>query len=82
MTDNESGTLFCRIKLLPKPFWNRCVFAVHFKFIITNNFGKLSRAADFSIALAKNSNEKVILKISENVVTQPNEVQLESTGLA
>ena len=47
MIKRESGIPFVPTKMVPPPLWNACDLDIHFVFTIANNFGKMSRAAEF-----------------------------------
>ena len=82
MTDSKSVTRFFLIKVIPPPLWNACDFVLHFNFTIAHIPGKMNTAADFLSRLEMDPNEKIILKIREDIPTQPIEVNIESTGIA
>ena len=44
--------------------------------------GKMNTAADFLSRLEMDPNEKILLKIREDIPTKPIEVNIESTGIA
>ena len=82
MTDSKSVTRFFQTKMFPRPLWNACDFVLKFNFTIAHIPGKLNTAADFLPRLEMDPNEKMILKIREDIPTQPIEVNIESTGIA
>ena len=82
MTDSKSVTRFFQTKLIPAPLWNACDFVLQFNFTIAHIPGKMNTAADFLSRLEADLNEKVILKIREDIPTKPFEVNIESTGIA
>ena len=55
---------------------------MQFKFTIAHIPGKLNTAADFLSRLEMDPNEKIILKIREDIPTKAIEVNIESTGIA
>ena len=82
MTDSKSVTGFFQTKRIPSPLWNACDFVVQFNFTIAHIPGKMNTAADFLSPLEMDPNEKIILKIREDIPTKPIEVNIESTGIA
>ena len=82
MTDSRSVTRFFQTKMILPPLWNACDFVQQFNFTIAHIPGKMNNAADFSSHLEMDPNEKIILKIIEDIPTKPIEVNFESTGIA
>ena len=82
MTDSKSVTRFFQTKMILPPLWNACDFVLQFNFTIAHIPGKKNNAADFLSRLEMNPNEKTILKIREDIPTQPIKVNIESTGIA
>ena len=82
MKDSKSVTRFFQTKMIPPPLWNACDFVLQFNFTIAHIPGKMNTAADFLYRLQMDPNEKVILKIREDIPTKPIEVNIESTGIA
>ena len=81
-TDSNSVTRFFQTKMIPPPLWNACDFVLQFNFTIAHIPGKMNTAADFLSRLEMDPNEKIFLKIRENIPTQPIEVNIKSTGIA
>ena len=81
-TDCKSVTRFFQTKMIPPPLWNACDFVLQFNFTIAHIPGKMNTAADFLSRLEMDPNEKIILKIREDIPTKPIEVNIESTGIA
>ena len=81
MTDSKSVTRFFQTKMIFPPLWNACDFVLQFNFTMAHIPGKMNTAADFSSRLEMVPNEKVILKIREDIPTKPIEVNIESTGI-
>ena len=77
MTDSKSVTRFFQTKMIPPPLWNACDFVLQFNFTIAHIPGKMNTAADFLSRLEMDPNEKVILKIREDIPTKPIEVNIE-----
>ena len=82
MTDSISVTRFFQTKMIPPPLWNACDFVLQFNFTTTHIPGKMNTAADFLSRLEMDPNEKIILKIREDIPTKAIEVNIESTGIA
>ena len=82
MTDRKSVTRFVQTKMIPTPLWNACDFVLQFNFTIAHNPGKMNTAADFLSRLKMDPNEKIILKVREDIPTKPIDVNIESTGIA
>ena len=82
MADSKSVTRFFQTKMIPPPLWNACDFVLQFNFTIAHIPGQMNTAADFLSRLEMDSNEKVILKIREDIPTKPIEVNIESIGIA
>ena len=82
MTDSKSVTRFFQTNMIPPPLWNACDFVLQFIFTIAHILGKMNTAADFLSRLEMDPNEKIILKIREDIPTKPIEVNIESTGIA
>ena len=82
MTDSKSVTRFFQTKMIPPPLWNACDFVLQLNFAIAHIPGTMNTAADFLSRLEMDPNEKLILKIREDIPTRPIEVNNESTGIA
>ena len=82
MTDSKSVTRFFQTKMIPPPLWNACDFVLQFNFTIAHIPGKMNTAADFLSRLEMDPNEKLILKIREDIPAKPIEVNIESAGFA
>ena len=82
MTDSKSVTRFFQTKMIPPLLWNACDFVLQFNFTIAHVPGKINTAADFLSRLEMDPNEKIILKIREDIPTKPIEVNIESKGMA
>ena len=82
MTDSKPVTRFFQTKMIPPPLWNACDFVLQFNFTIAHIPGKMNTAADFLFRLEMDPNEKIILKIREDIPTKPIEVNIEFTGIA
>ena len=82
MTDSKSVTRFFQTKMIPPPLWNACDFVLQFNLTIAHIPGKMNTAADFFFRLEMDPNEKIILKIREDIPTKAIDVYIESTGIA
>ena len=67
--------------ILP-PLWNACDFVLNFNFTIAHIPGEMNTAADLLSRLKEDPNEKIILKLKEDIQTKSIEVKIESTGTA
>ena len=68
--------------MIPPQLWNACDFVLQFNFTIAHIPGKLNTGADFLSLLEMDLDEKIILKIREDIQTKTIEVNIESTGNA
>ena len=82
MKYSKSVNRFFETKMIPPPLWKACEFVLQFNFTSAHILGKMNTAADFLSQLEMDPNEKIILKIIEDIPTQPIEVNIESTGIA
>ena len=77
LRDNKLVTRFFQTKILPPPFWNPCDFVIQFNFTIAHIAGRNSTAADYLSRMEIDPTEKLVLKIREDVETQPIEVNVQ-----
>ena len=82
LTDNRSVTKFCQTKTTPPAVWNACDYVLQFKFRTMHLTGFQNRAANFLSQLELTLKEKVQLKLRDNILTSPIEVNLQSTDVA
>ena len=82
ITDSKSVTRFFQTKMIPPALWNACDFVLQINLTIAHIPGKMNTAADFLSRFEMVPNEKVILKIREDIPTKLIEVNIESTGIA
>ena len=82
VTDSKLVTRFFQTKMIPPPLWNACDFVLHFNFVIAHIPGKMTTAADFLSRREKDPNEKIILKIREDIPKKLIDVNIKSTGIA
>ena len=82
MTDSKSVTRSFQTKMIPPPLWNACDFVFQFNFTLALIPGTMNTAADFLFRLQMDPNEKINLKIREDIPTQPIKVDIDSTGIA
>ena len=71
---------FLPIRMNPLPSWNACDFVRQFYFTKAHIPVKMNTNTDFLSRLESDSNKKYVLKIREDVTTQPSEVNMKSTG--
>ena len=69
MTDSKSVTRFFQTKMIPLPLRNACDFVLQFNFTIAHIPGKKNTAADFLSRLEMDPNEKIIVRIREDIPT-------------
>ena len=81
-TDSKSVIRFFQTKMIHPLLWNACDFVLQFNFTFAHIPGKMNTAADFLSRLEIDSNEKINLKIREDIATKPIEVNIESTGIS
>ena len=67
MTDSKSVTRFFPTKLIRPPLWNACDFVLQFIFTIAHIPEKMNTAAGLLSRLETDPNEKIILKIREDI---------------
>ena len=82
LTDNNSVTRFFQTKIIPPPLWNACDFVIQFNFVIAHIPGKNNTAADYLSRMELDPTVKLVLKIREDVETQPIEVNVQSAGVS
>ena len=82
LTDNRSVTRFFQTKTTPPALWNACDYVLQFKFRIMHVAGSQNTAADFLSRLELKPKEKVQLKLRDDIITAPIEVNLQSTDVA
>ena len=81
-TDNRSVTLFFQTQTTPPALWNACDYVLQFKFRILHVAGSQNTAADFLSRLGLTPTEKIQLKLCNDIVTSPIEVNIQSTDVA
>ena len=82
LTDNRSVTRFFQTKTTPPALWNACDYVLQFKFCVMHQAGSQNTAADFLSRLELTPKEKVQLKLRDDIITAPIEVNLQSTDVA
>ena len=82
MTDNRSVTRFFQLKAIPPTLWNACDNVLQFNFHIMHVAGTQNTAADFLSRIDVNTKEKVELKIRNDILIRPIQVNLQSTDVA
>ena len=82
LTDNRSVTIFFQTKTTPPALWNNCDYVLQFKFRIMHVAGSQNTAADFLSRLELTPKEKVQLKLRDDILTSPIEVNLQSSDVA
>ena len=82
MTHSKSVTRFFQTIIIPLSLWKACDFVQQFNFAIAHIPGKMNTAADFLSRVEMDPNEKISIKIREDIPIEPIEVNIESTGIA
>ena len=82
LTDNRSVTRFFQTKTTPPALWNACDYVLQFKFRIMHVVGSQNTAADFLSRLELTPKERIQLKLRDDIITAPIEVNLQSTDVA
>ena len=82
LTDNRSVTRFFQTKTTPPALWNACDYVLQFNFRIMHVAGSQNTAADFLSRLELTPKEKVQLKLRDDILTAPIEVNLQSSDVA
>ena len=81
LTDNKSVTRFFQTKIIPPTLWNACDYVIQFNFTIAHIPGKNNTAADYLSRLEICPEEKLILRIREDISTTPIELNVQSAGV-
>ena len=82
LTDNRSVTRFFQTKTTPPALWNACDYVLQFKFRIMHVAGSQNTAADFLSRLELTPKERIQIKLRDDIITAPIEVNLQSTDVA
>ena len=82
LTDNRSVTRFFQTKTTPPALWNACDYVLQFKFRIMHVAGSQKTAADFLSRLELTPKKRIQLKLRDDIITAPIEVNLQSTDVA
>ena len=82
LTDNRSVTRFFQTKTTPPALWNACDYVLQFMFRIMHVAGSQNTAADFLSRLELTLKEKVQLKLRDDILTTPIDVNLQSSDVA
>ena len=82
LTDNCSVTKFFETKTTLPALWNACDYVLQFKFRIMHVEGSHNTAADFLSRLELTSKVKGQLKLRDDILTSPIEVNLQSSDVA
>ena len=80
--DNRSVTRFFQTKTIPPALWDACDYVLQFKFRVMHVAGSQNTAADFLSRLELTPKEKVQLKLRDDILTSPVEVNLQSSDVA
>ena len=82
LTDNRSVMRFFQTKTTPPALWNACDYVLQFNFRIMHVAGSQNTAADFLSRLELTPKERIQLKLRDDIITAPIEVNLQSTDVA
>ena len=82
LTDNNAVTRFFQTKIVPPALWNACDYVIRFNFVIAHIPGAQNTAADYLSRLEADPKDKLVMKIREDVQTQPIEINVQSAGVA
>ena len=82
LTDNRSVTRFFQTKAIPPTLWNACDCVLQFNFHIMHVARTQNTVADFLSTIDLNPEEKVELKIRNDITIRPIQVNLQSTDVA
>ena len=82
LTNNKSVTRFFQTKAIPPSLWNACDYVLQFSFRTAHIPGSVNTGADFFSRLELKVNEKIHLKIREDVPTTPIEITTPSSDVA
>ena len=82
MTDIRSVTRFFQTKAIPPTLWNACDYVLQINFPIMHLASTQKTAADFSSRIDLNLEEKVELKIENDITIRPIQVNLQSPDVA
>ena len=81
LTDNKSVTCFFQTKIIPPRLWNACDYVIQFSFTIAHKPGKNNTALDYLSRLEICPQEKLVLRIREDITTTPIELNFQSAGV-
>ena len=75
-------TRFFQPKIVPPALWNACDYVIQFNFVIAHIPGAQNTAADHLSRLEADPNDKLVMKIREDVQTLPSGINVQSTGVS
>ena len=78
ITHSKLITRFFQTKMIPPPSWNAFDFVLQFNFTIERISGKMNTAEFFLTRLEIDPNEKILPNNSEDIPTEPFEVNIET----
>ena len=82
LTDNKAVTRFFHTKIIPAPQWNACDYVIQFNITIAHIPGENNSTADYLWRLEMQPNDKLVLRIQEDITTKPIQVNIQSAGVA
>ena len=81
LTDNKAVTQFFQTKIVPPALWNTCDYVIQFNFFTPHIPGAQNTATDYLARLESDTEDKLVMKIREDVQTLPNEIIVQSEGV-
>ena len=82
LTDNKAVTSFFQTKTVPPALWNACNCVIQFSFVIAHIPRVQNTAADYLSRLEGDLEDKLVMKIREDVQTLPIEINVQSAGVS
>ena len=82
LTDNKAVTKFFQMKIVPPALWNACDYVIQFVFVMAHIPAAQNTAADYLSLLEADPNDKLVMKIREDVQTLPIEINVQSAGVS
>ena len=82
LADNKSVIRFFQTKIIPPALWKACGYVIQFNFTIFYIPGKNNTTVDYLSRLVTSPEEKLILRIREDISTTPIELHVQSAGVS
>ena len=77
LNDNKAVTQFFQTEVLRPALWNACDYVIQFNFVIAHIPGTQNTATDYLSRLEADPEEKLVMKIREDVQTLPLKVNVQ-----